>query len=182
MRKILVSNLVSVDGYIAGPNGEIDWHQTDGEYEAYGVQMMLACGALLFGRITYDLMAGYWPKADDNNEDVTRQMNAVPKYVFSNTLTSVDWQHAELVQEPMEAFVRKLRETEGGDIIVLGSGTIVSQLSEWGLIDEYRLFTVPVLLGGGVPAFPPAFERMRLTLASSREYSNGNVLNTYWVK
>lgn len=182
MRKLFVSNLATLDGYLAGPNGEIDWHNTDGEYEGYGEKMMLSSGAILFGRITYDLMAGYWPTATDNNVAVTQQMNKLPKYVFSNTLTSLDWNNAHLVKEPMEAFVRELKESEGGDIVILGSGTIVSQLTELGLIDEYRIFTVPVLLGGGIPAFPPVFNRKGLTLVSSREFSNGNVLNTYWVK
>ena len=182
MRKLFVSNLVSLDGYIAGPNREIDWHNVDGEYEAYGVQMMNACGAILFGRITYDLMAGYWPTATGNNPEVTRQMNVLEKYVFSNTLRSVNWQNAQVVKEPMGPFVQRLKEEEGQDIVILGSGTIVSQLSELRLIDEYRIFTVPVLLGGGIPAFPPSFKRAGLELVSSREFSEGNVLNTYWVK
>ncbi|WP_298712358.1 dihydrofolate reductase family protein [Chitinophaga sp.] len=182
MRKLFVSNLASLDGYIAGPNREIDWHNVDGEYESYGVKMMNSSGAILFGRITYDLMAGYWPGATDNNPEVTRQMNELPKYVFSNSLQSVSWNNAHLVKEPMESFVRKLKEEDGNDIVLLGSGTIVSQLTALRLIDEYRIFTVPVLLGGGIPAFPPGFGRTGLELVSSREFSEGNVLNTYWVK
>lgn len=182
MRKLFVSNLVSLDGYLAGPNREIDWHNVDGEYEAYGVQMMNAAGAILFGRITYELMAGYWPTVTDNNPEVTRQMNVLPKYVFSNTLEQVAWDNTQLVKEPMASFVRRLKAEEGGDIVILGSGTIVSQLTALRLIDEYRIFTVPVLLGGGIPAFPPEFGRATLELVSSREFSEGNVLNTYWVK
>ncbi len=181
MRKVFVSNLASLDGYIAGPDREIDWHNVDGEYEAYGVKMMNAAGAILFGRITYELMAGYWPTVTDNNPEVTRQMNVLPKYVFSNSLTGVDWSNTQLVKEPIGPFVQRLKEEEGGDIVILGSGTIVSQLTALRLIDEYRIFTVPVLRGG-IPAFPPSFPRLGLELVSSREFSEGNVLNTYWVK
>lgn len=181
MRKVIVSNLVSLDGFIAGPNGEIDWFSWDKELEAYCKDQIAWMGAILFGRVTYELMAGYWPGASDKENDpaIIDAMNNLPKIVFSRTLENVPWNNSRLVKDDIEGEVARLKREPGKDIVIYGSGSIVSALSQAGLIDEYRIFVNPVVLGGGKPSFPNIKSRLIMKHTDTRTFGSGLVLLCY---
>jgi dihydrofolate reductase len=177
MRKVIVFNLVTLDGYFAGSNGDISWHNVDDEFQELAIQASNSGNTLLFGRLTYELMASYWPtpEAIKNDPIVASGMNKAEKIVFSRTLSRVDWNNTRLVKNDMIAEVRKLKGQPGKDMTVLGSGSIVSQLAQEGLIDEYNILLNPVVLGKGKTMFEGLKEKLHLTLISIRTFRNGNV-------
>jgi len=185
MRKIIVFNLVTVDGYFAGPNGELDWHNYDAEMSAFSTEQMQTLGALMFGETTYELMASYWTTEDGiKGEPVVAEiMNSIRKYVFSPTMKDVEdgpvWKNVTVVHEIKKEEIIKWKEEEGKDIAIFGSGTIVSQLTELGLIDEYRLVVNPLILGAGKPLFANLKGRHDLKLINTKVFNNGNVLLYY---
>jgi dihydrofolate reductase len=181
MRKVIVSNLISLDGFIAGPNGEIDWFSWDKELESHSKDQIASMGAILFGRVTYELMADYWPNASDTENDpaIIDAMNNLPKVVFSRTLESVEWNNSRLVKGDIEGEVARLKREPEKDIVIFGSGSIVSALSQAGLIDEYRIFVNPVVLGGGKPSFPGMRSRLGLKHINTKTFGSGLVLICY---
>jgi dihydrofolate reductase len=185
MRKIIVFNLVTVDGLFAGPNGEIDWHNYDDEMGAYSVEQLGSLGALIFGKTTYELMASYWPTpAGVNGEPVVAGiMNNIPKIVFSRALKEVRdgplWKNVRVFHEIRPDEIIKMKEQEGGDIAIFGSGTIVQQLTNLGLIDEYRLIVNPLILGDGKALFKDIKDNLKLKLVNTKVFKNGNVLLVY---
>lgn len=185
MRKLVVFNLVSVDGLFAGPKGEIDWHNYDDEMGTHSVEQLKSLGALIFGKTTYELMASYWPTPDGVNSEpvVAGIMNTIPKIVFSETLKEVEdgplWKNVTVFHEIKPEEIIKMKEQEGGDIAIFGSGTIVQQFTDLGLIDEYRLIVNPVILGNGKPLFRGMKNKLNLKLLTTRVFKNGNVLLCY---
>jgi len=184
MRKLVVFNQVTLDGYFADVNGDISWAQKekqDAEWNAFVAENASGGGVLLFGRITYELMASYWPTphAIQNNPIVAGAMNKLPKVVFSRTLDKASWNNTKLVQGDMAAEIRKMKEEPGADMAILGSGSIVSQLAQEGLIDEYQIAMNPVVLGKGRTMFDGIKEKLTLKLTKSRAFGNGNVLLWY---
>lgn len=183
MRKVIVSNLVSVDGFISGPNGEMDWFIsiTDNEFEDYAVNLMNSVDTMLFGRITYQLMESYWPAASPENEDprIIEAMNNFPKIVFSKTLNSVSWKNSRLVKSDLVEVISKLKQEPGKDMVIYGSGSIVSSLTNSGLIDDYRIFVCPVILGNGKPMFNNIKSRRNLNLVDSKTFGSGLILLHY---
>ena len=181
MPTLSVFNLISIDGYFKGPNGDISWHNHDAETSKFAVESLKAGNILLFGRLTYELMAGYWPTpfARQNDPVVAEGMNNAEKIVFSRTLKSADWHNTRLVNENIAQEVGKLKRQAGKNLTLLGSGSIVTQLAQEGLIDEYQLMIDPVVLGQGTPLFQGLKRRMNLALASTRAFKNGNVLLCY---
>jgi dihydrofolate reductase len=183
MRKLVVFNLVTLDGYVAGPNGEIDWHRVDGEFNDFAIEQTATFGALLFGRVTYQLMASYWPTAEalQNDPQVARQMNSIPKVVVSRTLETADWHNTRLVKENVAEEIQKLKAEEGKEIAIFGSSNLCAYLLDEGLIDEVRLIYNPVVLGNGMPIFKGTQKPVTLDLFKSRTFGNGNVLHYYRV-
>ncbi|HEY3053469.1 MAG TPA: dihydrofolate reductase family protein [Thermoanaerobaculia bacterium] len=182
MRKLIVFNQVTLDGYFAGVNGDISWaHKNDAEWKAFAAENASAGGVLLFGRITYELMASYWPTADaiKNDPVVAEGMNNLPKVVFSKTLDKVSWKNTRLVKSDMPAEIRKMKKEAGKDMVILGSGSIVSQLTQEGLIDEYQIVVNPVVLGKGRTMFDTIKEKLILKRTNTRTFGNGNVLLCY---
>lgn len=178
MRKVVVSNLISLDGFIAGPSGEIDWHDVDDDFQSYIAGELQSTGMILFGRVTYELLAGYWPTAtpDVNDPVLIKAMNALPKIVFSRTLASAEWNNAVINRGDPVRETERMKAESGKDIFVFGSGTIVSALSDAGLVDEYRFFVNPVILGGGISQFE---SRLNLRLLGTRTFDKGLVMLTY---
>ncbi len=178
---------MSVDGLFAGPKGEIDWHNYDDEMGAHSVQQLKSLGALIFGRITYELMASYWPTPNGIKSEpvVAGIMNSIPKIVFSETLKEVRdgplWKHVTVFHAIKPEEIIKMKEQEGGDIAIFGSGTIVQQFTNLGLIDEYRLIVNPLILGNGKPLFKDIKDKRNLKLLNTRVFKNGNALLTYEV-
>jgi len=137
MRRIITSNLVSLDGYLAGPGGDLSWHTVNDEFFRYAEDTLNSAGTLLFGRITYDLMASYWPTETVKKNDpvIAGKMNGLPKILFSKTLERADWENTTLFNSDLKKNIRQLKQQPGKDIVVLGSGTIVSALTQTDLID-----------------------------------------------
>ncbi len=181
MRKVIVSNLVSLDGFISGPNGEIDWFGWDKELESYGKDQLASIDTILFGRVTYELMASYWPAATaaTDNQMIIDAMNNLPKIVFSKTLEKAEWKNSRLVKENIAEEITKLKRQPGKDMVIYGSGSIVSALAQAGLIDEYRIFVNPVVLGSGKPFFKDITNRLALKLLNTKTFGNGLVLICY---
>ena len=184
MRKLIVFNQITLDGYFAGVNGDISWahkNSNDAEWNAFVANSSNGGGTLLFGRVTYDLMVSYWPtpNAIKNDPIVARQMNSRPKVVFSRTLDEVLWNNTKLVNGDLVAEVQKMKQGSGEGMAILGSGSIVSQLAQAGLIDEYQLVVNPIVLGKGKTMFEGIKEKMALTLTKTRGFDNGNILLYY---
>jgi dihydrofolate reductase len=187
MGALTVFNHVTVDGFFAGPHGEIDWFKAitkDDDYEAYTREGASSGNTLLFGRTTYQMMESYWPTADAAASDpaMAGVMRNSPKIVFSKTLRTVaedpNWKSITLLHEIDSAAVRKLKERSAVDLTILGSGSIVQQLANLGLIDEYQLVTVPVVLGAGKSLFKDLKETS-LKLLEARAFKNGIALLRY---
>lgn len=181
MRKLFVFNLVTLDGYFEGPNRDISWHNVDAEFNEYAIDMLNSVDTLLFGRVTYELMAGFWPTPDaiKNDPIVAGKMNSLPKIVFSKTLEKVEWNNTRLVKSNIEEETRKMKKLPGKDMALLGSGSIMSEFVQRSLIDEYRIMVNPIILGDGTPLFKGIKDRIKLKLVKTRTFRNGNVLLYY---
>lgn len=155
MRKLLVTMWVTLDGFIAGPNGEMDWvtRLYDAAMGQYEDAVVSAADTLLLGRVTYESFAGSWPNVPDNpivsegEREYARKLNAMRKVVFSKSLDSVDWNNSMLVNEIVPEEIEKLKQESGRDMIIYGSASVVQELTNLGLIDEYQLLVHPVVLG-----------------------------------
>lgn len=182
MRKLIVFNSVSVDGYFVDANGEMSWaHGADPEFNAFTQENARGGGTLLFGRITYELMASYWPTpmAAKNDPVVAEGMNKMQKVVFSRKMEKATWNNTRLVKNNLAEEVRRLKKEAETDLVLMGSGTIVAQLAEERLIDEYQLVVVPVALGGGRTLFEGVKAKLDLKLKSSRIFQSGRVYLCY---
>ncbi|MGB6132513.1 MAG: dihydrofolate reductase family protein [Acidobacteriaceae bacterium] len=177
MRRVIVSNLMSLDGYLEGPQRELDWHVVDEEFFAYAAEMLRSVDTILFGRTTYEMMAAYWTKAP--RDPIADMMNGLPKIVFSNTLTSAGWANSTLVRGDAAAEVRRLKTLPGVDMVVLGSGALASSLLQAGLVDEYRVIVNPVILGSGNTMFQNFHTRMKFKLGDLRRFHSGVVMLAY---
>ena len=187
MRKVVVMNRVSLDGFFTGPKGEIDWFIHDPEIDQALHEAgpdAIPADTVLFGRITYQMFEAHWPKAavDPNapeGERATgRELNAMTKVVFSRTLKEVTWVNSRLVKSEPAEEVRKLKQGTGNTMIIFGSGSIAQQLAAEGLIDEYLLIVTPVALGAGKLMFE-GVNRLELKLVEARGFKSGNVLLHY---
>ena len=182
MSKLVYSMGVSLDGFIAGPNGELDWSVPDEELHRFHNEQTRELGAHLCGRRLYEEMV-FWETADRNPSaaehevEFARIWQALPKIVFSTTLTEVEG-NARLATEGVREEVAKLRQQPGGDLAVGGAG-LAAGFTRLGLIDEYRLFVSPVVLGGGTPYFPPLEERIALELVETRTFGSRVVYLRY---
>lgn len=179
MRKLILWNLVTLDGYFEGPKSwDIDWHEDvfDEELEAFSLEQGRAAGALLFGRVTYEGMAAYWPSQEG---EIAEFMNRLPKFVFSRTLEEAEWANTTLVKENAAEVVAELKEQSGKDLFLFGSADFASTLMQHDLIDEYRLCVTPLVLGDGNPLFKPQPERLRFELLEARPLKSGSVLLRY---
>jgi dihydrofolate reductase len=185
MRKITVFNFVTVDGFFAGPHGEIDWFKLikkDDEYDNFIHEQSKSGDTLIFGHTTYEMMKGYWPTPDaiKNDPDMAKVVNNSLKIVFSKTLQTVEegpnWKNIKLFHEIKQEEILKLKEEK--DMTILGSGTIVQQFANLGLIDEYSLAIVPVILGAGKSLFKDV-KKINLKPTDARTFRNGIVLLTY---
>jgi dihydrofolate reductase len=178
--------MVSLDGYAAGPAGDIRWHNVDEEFNSYAAGFLSQIDTLLLGRITYNLMARYWPTAEARREDplIARRMNEMQKVVVSRTLRRVEWENstligAHVVREILRLKRRRPAGKRPGYIAIFGSSNLALTLIRHNLIDEYRLIVNPVILGRGTPLFAGIGRRLTLRLQRARRFRSGNVLLTY---
>lgn len=187
MRRIIVSMNISLDGFIAGPDGELDWHfrSWTNEMAESLVEQLSRADTILLGGNTYSAMANYWPAVSTDlsfpREDIAfaEMMNNYTKIVFSNTLTTLCWNNSHLINGSVYKQVSKLKRGGGKDIIVYGSGRLVASLVKSGLIDEYILWIHPVILGRGKPLFKTLRCNLLMHLCKIQQYSSGVVSLCY---
>ena len=180
-RKVILFNMITLDGFFEGPNQDISWHNVDEEFNEFAIQQLDTIGAIIFGRVTYVGMASYWPTdlalADD--PEVAGRMNSIPKLVFSQTLDKADWNNTRLIKGDIAAELTRLKQQPGKDLFIFGSGRLAASFTMLGLIDEYRLIVNPVVLGQGTPMFRGLSQPLKLSLLSTRVFKSGNVLLFY---
>jgi dihydrofolate reductase len=181
MRKVIFQMMVTLDGYFEGPNREIDWHNVDEEFNEYAVDLLSSVDTLLLGRVTYELMSGYWPTPSATSDDpiVANKMNTLPKIVFSKTLEKAEWENTRLVKENIGEEISKLKQQPGKDLAIFGSSDLALTFIHLNLIDEYRIIVNPVVLGKGKPLFKGIHDRLNLRLLKTKQFRSGNVLLCY---
>jgi dihydrofolate reductase len=184
MLKLLAFNHVSLDGYFTDANGEFTWargDKSDKEFNDFVASNAKGGGQLLFGRKTYDLMSSFWPTpmAAQHEPVVAERMNALPKVVFSRTMDKASWNNTMLVKGDLPSAVRKLKAESGAGMVILGSGSIVSQLAQEGLIDEFQVVVNPIVLGKGRTMFDGVKQKVNLDLLETRHFSSGKVFLRY---
>ena len=185
MRRLIVFNQVSLDGYFSSSDGGSGWmHDDDGEdaeYEEFIAGNASGGGMLVFGRKTYEMMVAFWPTraAAEQAPEVAKGMNRLPKIVFSRTLKKVSWSNTTLLKGDPAAEIRKLKSESGDPLVILGSGTLVSQLAQADLIDEVQLVVIPVVLGGGTTMFEGCKRILKLKLVKARTFRNGRAFLVY---
>ena len=183
MRKLIVYNTLSLDGFFAGPNGEMDWFLHDPEVNVIAHQVYKA-DTLIFGRVTYELFHSFWaPVAADENADpairgMALELESLEKIVASRGQSELPWANSQLLQGDLIAAVQQLKAGDGGKIAIFGSGTIVDQLTAAELIDEYLIVITPVICGAGKSCFDSA-SLTSLRLLQSWNFDSGNVLLHY---
>lgn len=179
MRKLIASEMITVDGYFAGKDGEPDWFVQDEELNTVALDLLQAVDTIVYGKATYEMMTGFWPHATGSFADRTNQL---PKIVFSKTLKETpwgEWKNAKPVNGDLAKEVSHLKHQPGKDMVIYGSGSIVQALTNLGLIDDYQLLVHPVVLGGGRPLFQEIKATVHLKLLASKTLHSGIVLLSY---
>ena len=182
MRRLIVFNSITLDGYFTGKDGDMSWsHKQDPEWNAFVADNAKGGGELLFGRTTYDMMKSFWPtpQAMKDAPILAERMNNLPKVVFSRTLDKASWNNTRLVKGDIAAEVRKMKQESGPGMVIMGSGSIISQLAQEGLIDELQMVINPIALGSGKTMFEGMQKKLPLKLLTTRAFGNGNVVAYY---
>ena len=181
MRKLFAFNMVTLDGFFEGPNQDIGWHNVDEEFNRFAIEQTNTVGAILFGRVTYQGMASYWPTpaAQSNDPEVANLMNTLSKVVFSRTLQKAEWNNTRLIKDNVAEEILKMKQEPGNDLAVFGSANLLSSLMQMDLVDEHRVMVNPVLIGSGTPLFRNIAQKVNLKLVKTRTFKSGNVLLYY---
>ena len=183
MRKVSVFESISADGFFCDRKNDISWAHRgpDPEFDRFTAENAGGEATALFGRVTYEMMKSYWPtpQAREQAGEVAEGMNRMEKIVFSRTLKEPGWQNVRVIAGDPVAAVRELKQGRGPDLLVMGSGSIVSQLTQARLVDDLQLVVVPVVLGQGRTLFEGVKDRLELELTRSRTFKNGNVVLWY---
>ena len=181
MRNVVLFMHISLDGFAAGPNGELDWISYDQELEKYAEGIVSTVGSPLYGRVTYQLMESYWPtvltnpSATEHDLAHARWLENVEKIVFSKTLAKVEWNNTRLIKDNIAEEVAKLKQQPGKDLVIFGSPSLAQTFMQLDLIDEYRLTVNPVVLGSGKPLFKDLKNRINLKLLETKTFNSGVV-------
>lgn len=184
-RRLFVHMLVSLDGFIEGPEREMDWFADgDPQFGQYTEEMLDSVGVALYGRRSYELMASYWPAAEVNagspqEREFARKMNALPKVVLSRTLERATWANTRVVRDGVEEELKELKRQAGKPIVAWAGAGLVETLTRLRLVDEYRLLVHPVLLGRGTRFFPELESRVPLRLVRTAQVGQSLVLLCY---
>ncbi len=181
MRRLFSFNMVTVDGFFEGPNQDISWHNVDSEFNEFAMAQLGQIDTLVFGRVTYEMMAAFWPTptALENDPEVAGLMNRTPKVVISRTLKKAEWENSRLVKDHVAEDISRLKQQPGKDIAVFGSANLLDSLIRMGLVDEHRIMVNPVILGNGTPLFKHSDAKTGMQLTQARTFKNGNVLLCY---
>jgi dihydrofolate reductase len=193
-RKIIMFNRVTADGYFSTPEGSLDWAVQDEDLAKRGADGIPGTDTVLFGRRTYQMFASYWPHVlddsttapDPHGGERSKQqrafaegLTAMTKLVFSRTLKEVTWKNSQIIPALDPNAIEELKSQPGKDMIIFGSGSIVSQLTEHGLIDEYQFIVSPILLGRGKLLINGVAKRVKLDLLEATPFPSGNVMLRY---
>ncbi len=185
MKRIIISEMVSLDGFFAGSEGQIDWHVVDEEFNQFAIDLLSTVDTILFGRVTYQLFESYWPAALKNPSTspsdlkIAQKITEASKIVFSRTISETNWKNVRVRKELNAEKILETKKMAGKNIIVYGSGSIVSTLMKMDLIDEYLLFYNPIVLGTGKPLFKDIERRHNLELVNNHVFKSGVVLLQY---
>ena len=187
MKKIKLQMQTSIDGFVCGPNGEMDWTvwNWDEELKNYVREIMASADSFIAGRVLYEGMSVYWPAAETNPESsaddkaAARTFNSMNKHVFSKTLTHADWNNTIIESGDLVETINTLKNQDGGDFMLYGGASLVSSFIQNNLIDEYHLFLNPAAIGNGKPIFGDLTETFGLELVRSQAYSCGIVVLHY---
>jgi dihydrofolate reductase len=195
MRRIVMFNWVTADGYFAGPDGNLQWVVPDEEQSKAAAESIHGFDTILFGRRTYELFEGFWRHAVDDSSTapdphqpgrrspehraIAIGLNEMTKLVFSRSLKEVTWRNSRLVHELDLREIEAMKKQRGKDMIIFGSGSIVSQLTQHGLIDEYQCVMCPIFLAGGRPLLSGVSKSVPLDLLEVRAYPSGDVMLRY---
>jgi len=197
MRRIVMFNRVTADGYFAGPDGNLNWVVPDPELDRSAAEAIARSDTdtILFGRRTYELFQAFWPHALDDSptspdphnaarrspemRDMAVMLNDTTKLVFSRTLKEASWKNSRLLHQLDPRAIEAMKRQPGKDMIIFGSGSIVSQLTQHGLIDDYHFVVSPLLLGSGRPLLSGVPQSLRLDLLEAKAYPSGNVMLRY---
>jgi dihydrofolate reductase len=181
MRKIFAFLVSTLDGYYEGPNGEFDWPNVDEEFNEFGIEQLDEVDTLLFGRVTYEGMAAYWPtpEAEKDDPEIAARMNGISKIVVSRTLDKAAWSNTRLIKDDVTEGLTKLKEQPGKHIAIFGSSALTVSLLHQGLLDELRVVVNPIVIGGGKSLFRTTDKRIPLKLLKTRPFNSGNVMLYY---
>jgi dihydrofolate reductase len=194
MRRLVMFNRVSADGYFAAQDGKLDWVVPEREIDKAAASAIDAFDTVLLGRRTYEMFASFWPKAlddpksapDPHGRERTPEMRAMAvmlneatKLVFSKTLKEATWKNSHVIPEFNAREIEALKKQPGKDMIIFGSGSIVTQLAEHNLIDEYQFVVQPILLGSGKTLINDGSRRSKINLQEAKGYQSGNVMLRY---
>ncbi|MEP7104207.1 MAG: dihydrofolate reductase family protein [Candidatus Dojkabacteria bacterium] len=195
MRKIIASEMISIDGFFAGEDGNIDWHTVDDDFNKFAVEFEKTVDTILFGRKTYQMFESYWPTAlkdpatGAEDIEIAKFIEDAKKVVLSKTLDKLTWNNSVLIKDNIKEEIEKLKNEDGNlpagasakarDIVIYGSGSVVAELTNLGLIDEYLFIISPTILGKGVSLFKDISEKISLKLIETRKFENGNVMVIY---
>jgi dihydrofolate reductase len=178
VRKLILFNMMSLDGYFAGADGDISWHRVDEEVNEYIIEQLKTADTLVFGRKTFQVMEDFWPtdRAFELEKATAEMMNRYQKIVFSTTLGQPEWQNTWLFRDKVADTIRNLKRQPGRHLFVFGSGHLCQTLIKNDLIDEFRLMLHPLTLGAGEPLF---HTQVNLQLLKAKVFGNGNILCCY---
>jgi dihydrofolate reductase len=186
MRKVVLAMMISVDGYIEGPNKEFvppDWSNDLAEH--WSGNSVDNADVMMYGRTCYEGMATYWPAAEADPEatedwvEHARQINNKPKIVFSKSLEKADWKNTRIVRDNIAEEITKLKQESDKDLVLFGGADIANTFMQLGLIDEYRLLVTPNVLGGGTPLFKEGVDRTNLKLIDAKTMDTGAIILRY---
>lgn len=177
MRKIVVSEFATLDGVVDSPE-RWRFNYQDLDLMHHSVEELNAFGALLMGRVTYESFAAYWPGQTHNEFGIAEKLNAAPKFVVSNSLKAAEWKNTTILRGNIVEALQKLKEQAEGDIGVTGSLNLVQSLAPTDVIDEYRILTFPIVLGGGRRLFKDGVN-VPLELVEAKSFPSGVVLTRY---
>ena len=181
MRKVILLMHVSLDGFVGGPQGEVDWIKIDNEMYHDVDELLKTVDTALYGRVTYQMMENYWPTVPHNSSSTQFELHHadwvehVHKIVFSKSLDKVTWNNTRLIKENIQEEVLKLKQQPGKDMMIFGSPSIAHLFMKLDLIDAYRIMVNPVILGKGIPLFQDINDRKKLTLLQAKTFQSGVV-------
>ena len=184
MRHLSSFTFITLNGFYKDINNHIDWHKHGSDEEQFSKNAMKQNNIILFGRVTYEMMASFWPTdmAKQSMPEVAKGMSDADKIVFSRNLKQADWQNTKVISGDLIAEVAKLKQEATKDMVILGSGTIVAQLSDHKLIDTYQVMIDPVAFGRGTSLFNNMEHQLDLVLKDAQTFRSGTVLLTYTLK